>query len=133
MESTSSFVVSEGIHNFDNDQNETSREYEKKEYNMHNEDMINQDQSDMPSIVDEKNIPKGSIVEPNTTEAVLDIASKARVSSKQFADCMIIDFAGHKEYYSTHQTFLTKNAIYLVLLSLKEEYVWANTSSETGW
>lgn len=133
MKSTSSFVVSEGINNFVNDQNETSGEYEKKEYNMHNKDRRNEEHSDMPSIVDEKNITEGRIVEPNTKEAVLETACKAKVSSTQCANCMIMDFAGHKEYYSTHQTFLTKNAIYLVLLSLKEEYISAKTSSETGW
>ncbi|XP_076087664.1 uncharacterized protein LOC143058085 [Mytilus galloprovincialis] len=65
--------VSEGINNCVNDQNETSGEYEKKEYNMHNKDRRNQEHSDMPSIVEEKNITEGRIVEPNTREAWIDL------------------------------------------------------------
>lgn len=96
-------------------------------------DIRNQDQSNMPTIIAGKKISKGNITEPNTIEAVLDNAGKAAVSRQQFADCIIMDFAGHREYYSTHQTFLTKNAIYLVVLSLKKEDLFAETYSETGW
>lgn len=118
---------------------DTSSEYEKKDYNMLNKtdgrmkDIRNKDQSDMRTIIDEKNITKGNIKEPDSIEAVLDNAGKATVSRQQYADCIIMDFAGHREYYSTHQTFLTKNAIYLVVLSLKKENLLSETYSETGW
>jgi GTPase SAR1 family protein len=34
-----------------------------------------------------------------------------------FADCAIWDFAGQKEFYATHQTFLTNSAIYLLTVT----------------
>ena len=36
------------------------------------------------------------------------------------ADCRFWDFAGQREYYATHQTFLSPNAIYLLTMSLKD-------------
>lgn len=65
-------------------------------------------------------------------ETLLEKACKAKVSENEYADCIMMDFAGHKEYYSTHQTFLTKNAIYLVLLSLKDENPFDETVDEAG-
>jgi hypothetical protein len=38
-----------------------------------------------------------------------------------FADCAIWDFAGQKEFYATHQTFLTNSAIYLLTAGLSKE------------
>ena len=38
-----------------------------------------------------------------------------------FADCAVWDFAGQKEFYATHQTFLTNCAIYLLTADLSKE------------
>ena len=38
-----------------------------------------------------------------------------------FADCTVWDFAGQKEFYATHQTFLTNSAIYLLTADLSKE------------
>jgi GTPase SAR1 family protein len=38
-----------------------------------------------------------------------------------FADCAVWDFAGQKEFYATHQTFLTNSAIYLLTTDLSKE------------
>lgn len=67
-----------------------------------------------------------------TIETLLEIGCNAKVSSSEYADCIIMDFAGHNEYYSTHQTFITKNAIYLVVFSLKNDDTFTETVEETG-
>lgn len=74
-------------------------------------------------------------VENETTEnieTVLEIGCNATVPDREFADCIIMDFAGHKEYHSTHQTFLTKNAIYLVAFKFNEDNPFADMVDETG-
>ena len=38
-----------------------------------------------------------------------------------FAECAVWDFAGQKEFYATHQTFLTNCAIYLLTADLSKE------------
>ncbi|CAG2231770.1 unnamed protein product [Mytilus edulis] len=58
--------------------------------------------------------------ETDDIDTVLRKGLNAKVDNNKFADCIIMDFAGQKEYYSTHQTFLTRNAVYLVVFSLIE-------------
>lgn len=41
---------------------------------------------------------------------------------EQFADCGFWDFAGQKEFYATHQTFLSSNAVYLLVVDLSENF-----------
>ncbi|CAG2236291.1 unnamed protein product [Mytilus edulis] len=45
------------------------------------------------------------------------------MSSNDMVECGLWDFAGQKEYYVTHQTFLTQNAIYLIVADLTEDIV----------
>ncbi|CAC5387918.1 unnamed protein product [Mytilus coruscus] len=40
----------------------------------------------------------------------------------QYADCGFWDFAGQKEFYATHQTFLSRNAIYLLVVDVSEDF-----------
>ncbi|XP_071149137.1 uncharacterized protein [Mytilus edulis] len=40
---------------------------------------------------------------------------------KQFADCGFWDFAGQKEFYATHQTFLSANAVYLLVVDISKD------------
>ncbi|VDI65638.1 Hypothetical predicted protein [Mytilus galloprovincialis] len=40
----------------------------------------------------------------------------------EFADCGFWDFAGQKEFYATHQTFLSANAVYLLVVDISEEF-----------
>ncbi|CAG2201782.1 LRRK2 [Mytilus edulis] len=42
--------------------------------------------------------------------------------SEQFADCVFWDFAGKKELYATHQTFLTPNALYLLVIDISKDF-----------
>lgn len=55
---------------------------------------------------------------------------KTNVSDDEYADCVILDFAGHKEYYTTHQTFLTEKAVYLITTKLHDSYVSGNEDDE---
>ncbi|CAG2194445.1 unnamed protein product [Mytilus edulis] len=42
--------------------------------------------------------------------------------NEQFADCGFWDFAGQKEFYATHQTFLSSSAVYLLVVDISEEF-----------
>ncbi|VDI26341.1 Hypothetical predicted protein [Mytilus galloprovincialis] len=41
---------------------------------------------------------------------------------EEFADCRFWDFAGQKEFYATHQTFLSSNAVYLLVVDISEDF-----------
>lgn len=71
-------------------------------------------------------------VQIENIDTVLEMGCKAKVPHREYADCIILDFAGHNEYYSTHQTFLTKNAIYLVVFSLNDKNTFREDVDETG-
>ena len=51
----------------------------------------------------------------------LSDAMNVELPKEFFADCVIWDFAGQKEFYATHQTFLTNSAIYLLTADLSKE------------
>ncbi|XP_071177906.1 uncharacterized protein [Mytilus edulis] len=64
------------------------------------------------------------------TEAVIDkmdeIISyvkkeKDSMTNQGLIECGIWDFAGEKEYYATHQTFLTPHAIYLLVADIRDD------------
>ncbi|CAC5373145.1 unnamed protein product [Mytilus coruscus] len=42
--------------------------------------------------------------------------------NEQFADCGFWDFAGQKEFYATHQTFLSANAVYLLVADISKDF-----------
>ncbi|XP_071150425.1 probable serine/threonine-protein kinase pats1 [Mytilus edulis] len=42
--------------------------------------------------------------------------------SEQFADCGFWDFAGQKDFYATHQTFLSTNAVYLLVTDVSIDF-----------
>ncbi|CAG2223807.1 LRRK2 [Mytilus edulis] len=48
--------------------------------------------------------------------------SKAAYQNEQYADCGFWDFAGQKEFYATHQTFLSTNAIYLLVVDMSKDF-----------
>ncbi|CAG2252371.1 unnamed protein product [Mytilus edulis] len=41
---------------------------------------------------------------------------------EQFADCGFWDFAGQREFYATHQTFLSSNAVYLLVVDISKDF-----------
>lgn len=41
---------------------------------------------------------------------------------KQFADCGFWDFAGQSDFYATHQTFLSGNAVYLLVVDISKDF-----------
>ncbi|CAG2192063.1 unnamed protein product [Mytilus edulis] len=57
---------------------------------------------------------------------------KDKRDSEGLVECGIWDFAGQKDYYVTHQTFLTPHAIYLLVVNLKEDIhdIKARTNDE---
>ncbi|CAG2199073.1 unnamed protein product [Mytilus edulis] len=42
--------------------------------------------------------------------------------SEEYADCGFWDFAGQKEFYATHQTFLCTNAVYLLVVDISRDF-----------
>jgi GTPase SAR1 family protein len=48
-------------------------------------------------------------------------AMKVELPKDLLVDCSIWDFAGQKEFYATHQTFLTSSAIYLLTVDLSKD------------
>ncbi|CAC5372593.1 TTN [Mytilus coruscus] len=48
--------------------------------------------------------------------------SKTAYQNEDFADCGFWDFAGQKEFYATHQTFLSTNAIYLLVVDISKDF-----------
>ncbi|CAC5358503.1 unnamed protein product [Mytilus coruscus] len=49
-------------------------------------------------------------------------SSLSEYPNDQFADCGFWDFAGQKEFYATHQTFLSRNAIYLLVVDISDKF-----------
>jgi hypothetical protein len=47
-------------------------------------------------------------------------AMKVELPKDFLVDCSIWDFAGQKEFYATHQVFLTNSAIYLLTVDLSK-------------
>ncbi|XP_063411252.1 uncharacterized protein LOC134694185 [Mytilus trossulus] len=41
---------------------------------------------------------------------------------EQFANCGFWDFAGQREFYATHQTFLSSNAVYLLVVDISKDF-----------
>lgn len=46
---------------------------------------------------------------------------KGAMTNEGLIECGIWDFAGQKEYYATHQTFLTPYAIYLLVVDIEDD------------
>ncbi|XP_076116774.1 uncharacterized protein LOC143084249 [Mytilus galloprovincialis] len=46
---------------------------------------------------------------------------KDKMKSEGLVECGIWDFAGQKDYYATHQTFFTPNAIYLLVADIEDD------------
>lgn len=42
--------------------------------------------------------------------------------SNELADVGFWDFAGQKEFYATHQVFLSRNAVYLLVTDISKEF-----------
>ncbi|XP_052097355.1 uncharacterized protein LOC127732361 [Mytilus californianus] len=62
-----------------------------------------------------------SLVMPD--DLMANVFSKATVNtlSNLYALCELWDFAGQKEFYATHQAFLTSSAVYLVVADMKND------------
>ncbi|XP_063420669.1 probable serine/threonine-protein kinase pats1 [Mytilus trossulus] len=50
-----------------------------------------------------------------------EFSSISPYQSQQYADCGFWDFAGQKDFYATHQTFLSTNAIYLLVADISKD------------
>lgn len=50
-----------------------------------------------------------------------EFSSISPYQTQQYADCGFWDFAGQKDFYATHQTFLSTNAIYLLVADISKD------------
>ncbi|CAG2225272.1 unnamed protein product [Mytilus edulis] len=57
------------------------------------------------------------------SSALFTATSISKRPSTNYARCGLWDFAGQKEFYCTHQAFLTSSAIYLVVADMKTNFV----------
>lgn len=51
-------------------------------------------------------------------------------SMYDFAEVVMLDFAGQYEFYATHQTFLNKHAVYLLVLDISKDLKGSLTSED---
>ncbi|CAC5379159.1 unnamed protein product [Mytilus coruscus] len=51
-----------------------------------------------------------------------EFSSISQYQTQQYADCGFWDFAGQKDFYATHQTFLSTNAIYLLVVDMSKDF-----------
>lgn len=51
-------------------------------------------------------------------------------SMDDFAEVIMLDFAGQYEFYATHQTFLNKHAVYLLVLDISKDLKGSLTSED---
>ncbi|VDI70824.1 Hypothetical predicted protein [Mytilus galloprovincialis] len=61
------------------------------------------------------------LVLPEDLMAKVFTKSTAKTPRNLFALCELWDFAGQKEFYATHQAFLTSSAVYLVVADMKDD------------
>ncbi|XP_071153047.1 probable serine/threonine-protein kinase roco6 [Mytilus edulis] len=57
----------------------------------------------------------------NLMSSVFSTTSSSNMPLNHYALCGLWDFAGQKEFYATHQAFLTNNAIYLVVAKMTDD------------
>lgn len=57
----------------------------------------------------------------NLMSSVFSTTSSSNKTLNHYALCGLWDFAGQKEFYATHQAFLTNNAIYLVVANMTDD------------
>lgn len=70
---------------------------------------------------EDKNISAQLIMPNDLMSSVLSSTSTSDISTNNHALCGLWDFAGQKEFYATHQAFLTSNAIYLVVANIADD------------
>ncbi|XP_052097388.1 uncharacterized protein LOC127732395 isoform X2 [Mytilus californianus] len=73
--------------------------------------------------LDESNDMNQSSLLVMPEDLMSNVFSKSTVNtpSNLYALCELWDFAGQKEFYATHQAFLTSSAVYLVVADMKDD------------
>ncbi|XP_063409161.1 uncharacterized protein LOC134692632 [Mytilus trossulus] len=66
-------------------------------------------------------IESASLLMPADLMSNVVSKSTEKTSSNLYALCDLWDFAGQKEFYATHQAFLTSTALYLVVADMKDD------------
>ncbi|CAG2201022.1 unnamed protein product [Mytilus edulis] len=64
---------------------------------------------------------ESSLVMPEDLMSNVFSKSAENTLSNLYALCELWDFAGQKEFYATHQAFLTSSAVYLVVADMKDD------------
>ncbi|VDI27951.1 Hypothetical predicted protein, partial [Mytilus galloprovincialis] len=70
---------------------------------------------------EDENKPLSLIMPKDLMSSVLSKKSNSDTYSNQHALCSLWDFAGQKEFYATHQAFLTSGAVYLVVADIDDD------------
>ncbi|XP_063418366.1 probable serine/threonine-protein kinase pats1 [Mytilus trossulus] len=84
--------------------------------------LVMQDDSTTQSKVNlYKNNDKKILVLPEDLLSNVFSTPTVNTTSNQYALCELWDFAGQKEFYATHQAFLTSSAVYLVVANMEDD------------
>ncbi|XP_063448527.1 uncharacterized protein LOC134728058 [Mytilus trossulus] len=52
---------------------------------------------------------------------MLESVANCKLSQNEYAECGIWDFAGQKEFYATHQAFITSNSVFLLVADISKD------------
>lgn len=76
----------------------------------------------IPDTKNTMNEEKSSLIMPlDLFSRVFHTTSTSKMRTNLYAPCGLWDFAGQKEFYATHQAFLTSTAIYLVVADIADD------------
>ncbi|VDH98625.1 Hypothetical predicted protein [Mytilus galloprovincialis] len=114
----------------DNSPLKTKQENSKKQENSYNRDVdnnrkmkYNEDTLDTKESLKPKQEQNEPLLKmpDDLMSHVFSTSPTSNSSSERYAVCALWDFAGQKEFYATHQAFLTSNAIYLVVADMDKD------------
>ncbi|OPL33218.1 serine pats1 threonine-protein kinase, partial [Mytilus galloprovincialis] len=52
---------------------------------------------------------------------MLESVANCKLSQNEYAECGLWDFAGQKEFYATHQAFITSNSVFLLVADISKD------------
>lgn len=96
------------------------QKYENDKTEMKNESNVTQINT-KSHLIDgsKKNAAYSLEIPPNIISDVLSCSSSSDSSNKgHYASCGLWDFAGQRDFYATHQAFLTSSAIYILVTDM---------------
>ncbi|CAG2247122.1 unnamed protein product [Mytilus edulis] len=70
---------------------------------------------------EDENKSSSLVIPKDLMSRVLSTTSTSNIPSRVYSLCGLWDFAGQREFYATHQAFLTSSAVYLVVANMFDD------------